>query len=182
MIAKNFKVGKYGHIPRLFKLVSDLSEDQQLNLLKQMLAEKVKPYLLKSIIDMTEKQQFQLLEKLETIPQKETPIKTVSLDDEQATMRGYLRKSCFINARITADNRQHVATILDISSIGVFVEISETFPEGQRMEVSFSLPDHTNPLTLSGKVVWVGQGGVGVKLEKLTAKEEKIILDYIQST
>ena len=182
MMANHYQPDKYGLIPRLFKLVSDLSEEQQLSLLKQLLEENVKPYLFKTIIDMSEKQQYQLLEKLESTPQDEAPIKTVSIDDEQATMRGHLRKSCYLSARITIGNQQYRATILDISSIGVFVETGEPFPEGQRMEVSFTLPNNPEPLTLSGRVVWVGQGGVGVKLEKLTAAEEKIILSYIQST
>ena len=182
MVVDKFKADKFSLIPRLFRLVNDLSEEQQLTVLRQLLEDNVKPYLFKSIIDLTEKQQIQLLEKLETAPLAKAPIKTLSLDDDQATMREHLRKSCYIDARISIGNRHHQAIISDISTVGVFIEVGEPFAKGQQLDVSFNLPNSTEPLRLSGIVVWIGQGGVGVRLGRLTAEEERIIRTYIQST
>jgi len=92
MSAPEIKPDKYSLIPRLFKLVNSLPSEQQLNLLKQMLQGNIRRYLQKMIVDMTDTQQLKLLEKLEKIPAEEMPVKTVSLDEEETSMRGHLRK------------------------------------------------------------------------------------------
>ena len=57
--------GKYPIIARLFELMNTISEDQLLMMLKQLLKEKLSTHIFKLVIDMSDEQQVALLEKLE---------------------------------------------------------------------------------------------------------------------
>ena len=57
--------GKYPIIARLFGLMNTISEDQLLMILKQLLKEKLSTHIFKLVIDMSDEQQVALLEKLE---------------------------------------------------------------------------------------------------------------------
>ena len=180
MIASNEQLGKNNLISRLFEIVNGLSEDQQLILLKQLLKNNITNHLLKLIIDMSDYQQHILLEELEKLPVDEMPVRTVSLDENEVSMRGYTRKACLISIDFSFQNSSFKGHILDISPVGVFIETGESLPVGEKIKVAFSLPNHKKPLTLTCIVAWIGQNGIGVKFKKLTKHQEKIINSFVE--
>jgi len=173
MIASNEQLGKNSLISRLFKIVNGLSEDQQLILLKQLLKNNITNHLFKLIIDMSEE--------LEKLPVDEMPVRTVSLDENEVLMRGHTRKACLISVDLSFQNSSIKAHILDISTVGVFIETGELLPVGEKIKVVFSLPNHSKPLTLTCIVAWIGQNGIGVKFIKLTKRNEKIIKSFVEN-
>ena len=157
MVASNKQLGKNSLISRLFEIVNGLSEDQQLILLKQLLKNNITNHLFKLIIDMSDYQQHVLLEELEKLPTDEMPVRTVSLDENEVLMRGHTRKKCLINVDFSFQNSSFKGHILDISIVGVFIETDELLPVEEKIKVTFSLPNHKKPLTLTCIVAWIGQ-------------------------
>jgi uncharacterized protein (TIGR02266 family) len=179
MTAPESETDKFSQLPRLFKRVNSLPSEQQLDLLKQLLKGNVRRYLQKMILDMTDTQQLKLLEKLEKIPAEEMPVKTVSLDEEETSMRGHMRKPCLIRVNYTILEQTYEGYILDISTVGVFIETSESFSVGQEMTLAFSLPNYQQLFKLSGMIVWVGHQGIGVKFQNLSPYQEEMIKSFI---
>ncbi len=180
MVASNEQLDKNSLISRLFKIVSGLSEDRQLILLNQFLKDNVTNHLFKLIIDMSDYQQNLLLEELEKLPADEMSVKTVSLDEDEVSMRGYIRKKCLISIDFSFQNNSYKGYVLDISPVGVFIETSEPIPVGTEIKISFLLPTHKKPLALVCMVAWIGQNGIGVAFKKLTKHQEKIIKSFVE--
>jgi Tfp pilus assembly protein PilZ len=174
------KMEMYSIIPRLFRLINDLSEDQQLMLLRQTLRGNIKQQLFKSIVEMTEAQQSNLLLQLKKTPIIETPDRTLSLHDEESSMRGHRRKRCLIIVNYTIQGREYKDYILDISSVGVFIETKENLTIGQEMALTFKLPSYQQPLKLEASVAWIGHRGIGVKFKHLSPYQEEIIQSFIE--
>ena len=181
MIAFDEQLSKNSLISRLFKIVSGLSEDRQLILLKQLLKNNITNHLFKLIIDMSVYQQQILLEELEKLPADEMSVKTVSLDEDEVSMRGHTRKSCLIKVDFSFQKNSFKGHILDISLVGIFIETSESLPVGAKISVSFSLPNHSKPLVLACMVAWIGQNGIGVEFKKLTKRHEKMINSFVKN-
>ena len=129
---------------------------------------------------MSDYQQRILLEELEKLPVDEIPVRTVSLDENEVLMRGHTRKACLISVDLSFQNSSFKAHILDISTVGVFIETGELLPVGEKIKVAFSLPNHQEPLTIASLVAWVGQNGIGVEFKKLTKRNEKIIKSFVE--
>ena len=106
MLDTDPQLGRYGISARLFKLISDLPKDQKLILLKQLIGEDVTAQLCKLIIEMSEDQQIILLEQLEGMPAVELPERTVSLEENESSMRENPRKPCLINANYSIQTPQ----------------------------------------------------------------------------
>ena len=181
MIASNEQLSKNNLISRLFKIVNGLSEDQQLILLKQLLKNNITNHLFKLIIDMSDYQRHILLEELEKLPADEMSVRTVSLDENEVSMRGHTRKACLLSADFSFQKNSFKGHILDISLVGVFIETNELLSVGDEIKVVFSLPNHSKPLTFTCIVAWVGQNGMGVRFKKLTKHHEKIIISFVEN-
>jgi Tfp pilus assembly protein PilZ len=181
MNASDIQLDRYSLIPRLFKLVNGMSEERQLVLLRQLLKDNVKKHLFKVIIDMSDSRQLKLLEQLEKLPSDEMPVRTVSLDEEEETsMRGHLRKPCLINVAYTIQDHDYKGYILDISTVGVFIETNEPFSVGQELTLAFSLPSYEKVFNLQGLIVWIGHQGIGVKFQNLLPDQEDFIKSFIE--
>lgn len=175
------KLEIYSIIPKLFQLVNELSEDQQVVILKQITRGNLKKHLFKAIIDMTDVQQMNLLKQLEMRAANDTDVRTVSLDeDEEASMRGHRRKRCLLNVSYSSEGKDYKDYILDISSVGVFIETEETFEVGQHIVLNFTLPNYQQPLKLDSSVAWIGHRGIGVKFKNLSPYQEEIIHSFIE--
>ena len=181
MTASNEQLSKNSLISRLFNIVNALSEDRQLILLKQLLKNNITNHLFKLIIDMSDYQQHILLEELEKLPVDEMPVRTVSLDENEVLMRGHTRKACLIRVDCSFQNSSFKGHILDISTVGLFIETGELLPVGEKIKVAFSLPNYPKPLTLTCIVTWIGQNGIGFKFKKLTKNHEKIIKSFVEN-
>ena len=180
MITSDPTLGKFGITARLFNLVSELPKDQQLNLLKQLIGERVAAHLYKLIVDMTEEQQIILLEQMGESPQLELPVKTVSIEESDASMRENPRKPCLINAGYRIQDRNFKSYILDISIGGVFVETNAKFPIGKDLLLKFSLPNNPQPVTFSGKIAWSSAKGFGVKFDSVSKLQGDILKSFVE--
>ena len=179
MTAFDFQLGKFSNTARLFKLVSRMSEDKQFILLKTLLRQNVSTYLFQLIIDMNEDQQTQLLEQLSEMTYETAPSRTISLDDYEASMRGDPRKPCLIQVLGNIENHTFKSYIIDISTVGVFIETNESFRVGQDIGLAFTLPGQNKLMKVPGKIAWKGLQGIGVKFVKLTPDQEKRIRVFI---
>jgi len=179
MTAADPTMGKFSITARLFKLVSDMPKDQQLILLKQLVEEKVSAQLYKLIVEMTEEQQIILLEQMGQLPKADLPIKMVSLEETEASMRENPRKQCLINTNYRIQDRNFKSYILDVSIGGVFIETNEGFPAGKDLLLKFSLPNRSQPFTLSGKIAWSSPKGFGVKFDEITPIQEDMFKSFI---
>jgi len=174
-------LGKFGITTRLFNLIGEMPKDQQLILLKQLVGDQVAAQLYKLIVDMTEEQQIILLEQMgkSPHPQVELPVKTVSIEESDASMRENPRRPCLINANYSIQNRKFKSYILDISIGGVFIETNAKFPVGKDLLLKFSLPDHTQPFIFNGKIAWSSAKGFGVKFENVNVIQGDILKSFI---
>ena len=171
MIEFDPQLGTFNVPARLFKLIDDMPKDQQLILLKQLTSDHVTKHLFKLIVEMSEDQQIILLEQMGETPTIESPITTVSIEESETSMRENPRKPCLINANYRIQDRNLKNYILDISIGGVFIETDQKLPVGKRMMLKFSLPNHTKPFTLKGKIAWSSPKGFGLKFREMTHQQ-----------
>ncbi len=180
MMASDQKLGKFDITARLFNLVSELPRDQQLILLKQLVGDRVDTHLYKLIVNMTEEQQIILLEQMGQSTQVEQPVKTLNIEDADASMRENPRKPCLINASYRIQDRHFNSYILDISIGGVFVETNTNFPIGKDLLLNFSLPNHPQPFSFNGKIAWKSRTGFGVKFENVSVLQGDMLKLFIE--
>ena len=180
MISLDPEIGKFSITARLFKLVSDKPRDQQLLLLKQLVGENVSTYLNKLIVEMTEEQQIILLEHMGQLPEVEIPVRTLSLEETEASMRENPRKPCLLNANYKIQDRNFKSYILDISIGGIFIESNVRFPVGKDLLLKFSLPNHPQPFMFTGKIAWSSPKGFGVKFENVSPLQNNILKSFVE--
>lgn len=92
--------------------------------------------------------------------------------------RADFRRDCLVSLEYRVDGHTYEGFILDISAFGVFIESDEQFPIHKRIRLSFSLPGYPTPLHLSGKIVWSGTQGFGVKFNSLARNQLKMIRSF----
>ena len=179
MAAFESHLGKYTNTARLFKLVSGMSEEKQFIFLKTLLSHNVANYLFQLIIEMSEDQQTHLLEQMTQMSYDVLPANTISLDDYESSMRENARKPCLVKVIGVVQDQTFKSYIVDISTVGVFIETSNNYAVGQSIKLTFALPGQKDPMKLAGKIAWKGLQGIGVKFANLTDNHKKIIRDFI---
>ncbi len=170
----------YSVLPKLFRAIENLNEEQQSALLRQLFKGRLQAELFKAVIGLSDAQQLTLLKRLEILPVEDEPIRTVSLDEEQSLMREHKRKDCLLNVAYSTRGQDFKDYILNISTVGVFIETDTPVPVGQEMALTFKLPNYQQPLTLEARAAWIGSKGVGVKFTNLSPYQEEIIRSYIE--
>jgi len=159
---------KYTTTARLFKLVSNISEEQLLILLKELLKDRFTAHLFKLIIEMPDDQQLMLIKELEEIS-----VKSGSLDK-----RSHWRKPCLISVDYIVENHKFKSFMLDISTFGVFIETKNIFPVGKEIVMTFTLSNYKKPFKLTGEIIWSGSQGIGAKFKYLNQHQFDIIKSY----
>ena len=173
--------GQYGLIARIFHLIASMPEGEQLFLLNQLLKGSITRQLFKLVLDMSEDEQLRLLEQLEEDPLETMPLKTVDLNGDDSPMRKKPRKACFLAVRFAVDGRPYRSTIIDISTVGVFIETANTFKVGKDIVLEFVLPNQPKPLKVGGKIVWSGFQGIGVKFVNLRRFQEDAVKTFVEN-
>jgi Tfp pilus assembly protein PilZ len=171
MKASDTTSGKYPVIARLFELINQISEDQFVLILKELLKEQFSAQMFKLVIDLSDEQQAALLKHLH---------KKVDAHHSKER-RGHSRKSCLIPLTYVVQGRQFDGYILDISNHGVFIETSNAFFSGQEIIMTFSAPRFQKPLTITGEIAWSSQNGIGVKFNDLTTHQRKAITEFSEN-
>jgi Tfp pilus assembly protein PilZ len=180
MIASDSAPGKFGIMTRLFRLIDSMPRDQQLTLLKQLVGDKVSGYLYKLIVEMTEEQQITLFDEISQSPQTELPVKTVSLEETEASMRKKVRKPCLLKASYRIEDRNYRDYILDISTGGFFIDTDTPFPVGRELLIKFSLPNYPQPIRLVGTIVWSTAKGFGAKFENVGGLPSEMLKSFVE--
>jgi hypothetical protein len=174
-------LGRFGATARLFGLVDQLPQDQQLLLLKQLLGERITQHLCKLVLEMPEERRQRLFEQLMESPPEPAEVTTVNLDEDDAPMRQIPRKACRLRAVCVLDASTFDGTITDISTVGMFIKTERSFPIGKPIRVSCRLPGLERPLILSGDIIRSEPAGIGIRLKGLRAEQERAIRAFINN-
>ena len=156
----------YSIIPRIFELISDLTEDQQIDLLRQLLKDNITNHLFKLVVSIPEDQQETLLEQLKDMIQQQGD-------------REHQRKACLITVNYAVGGRVYTNYIQDISPTGVFIETSESFPVGQEILMTFSFPDREDSFKMTGEISRTTAEGIGVKFKYESQVLQEVIEDFV---
>ena len=81
-----------------------------------------------------------------------------------AGRRKFPRKTYFMEVNFATPDRASSGFIQNISSDGLFVETKEPHTVGQRLTLSFRLPNAEDHIRVNGEIVRVAPQGIGVKL------------------
>jgi Tfp pilus assembly protein PilZ len=173
--------GKFTVTARLFNIINDFSLEKQLILYKQLVKDNIDAELFKLIVDLSEDEKARLLMQLGEVSDDYEPITTLNLDDDESFMRENPRKICLITVKCEIENRSFKSYIIDISKLGVFIESNDRFPVGQKIVISFKLPNHDQAFELDGRIARSSPRGIGVKYHNLSPNQEDIILKFIES-
>jgi len=173
--------GKFTVTARLFSIINDLSLENQFKLYKKLVKDNINAELFKLIVDMSEDEKARLLMRLGTVSDDSEPLITLNLDDDESFMRENPRKICLITVKCQIENRSFKSYIIDISKLGVFIESNDRFPVGQKIAISFKLPNHDQAFELDGRIARSSPRGIGVKYRNLSPNQEDIILKFIES-
>jgi Tfp pilus assembly protein PilZ len=166
------KMSEYEVVARLYFLVNNLAEKQQIDLFRRFLNGSTANFLLKMCIDMSKEQRFIFMKHLEEMqPEKDKPER-----------RALARKDCLINVSFKIRGQKFSSYILDISSSGAFIETSESFSSGLKMLLQFSSPEDRQPLSLISEIVWADPRGIGVKFHHLTKDQLQILKSFTEKT
>jgi Tfp pilus assembly protein PilZ len=166
------KMSEYEVVARLYFLINNLSDKQQIDLFRQFLNGSTTNFLLKLCIDMSKEQRFIFMKHLEEMqPEKDKPDR-----------RAHARKDCLINVSFKIRGQKFSSYILDISRSGAFIETSESFSSGLKMLLQFSSPEDRQPLRLIGETVWADPRGIGVKFNHLTKDQAQILKSFTEKT
>lgn len=160
---------------KLAEMIKNLSEDQQLMLLKQLLKGNLRSTLYRLIGKMTDKQQSTLLEQLQ-----EHPLKSVNLEETEIALRSHTRKSCMLSIDYEVGSRSYEGFMLDISPAGAFIETGEPFSSGRDIRLSFTLPNKSSQLIINGEILWKGMLGIGVKFYDLAPDQQQQINEFME--
>jgi type IV pilus assembly protein PilZ len=166
--------GRYSVLVRLFDLINNTSEDQQLSLLKYLHKGNLTSLVLKLIIDMPHEEQSALLVRLKEMSSEQQPEKTITLDERES-----LRKACSITVDYQSQDSEHSEHILDIGTGGVFIETTEPISVGQELTLNFTFPDSQETIKVNGEIVWRNPKGIGVKFVDISHQQVDKIKTYI---
>lgn len=92
--------------------------------------------------------------------------------------RADFRRDCLVSLHYRIDGHSFEGFILDISAFGVFIESDDQFPVEKQIQLRFTLPGHPTQLNLTGKIVWSGTQGFGVKFNSLAQRQLKMIRSF----
>jgi uncharacterized protein (TIGR02266 family) len=175
-MATGMHSGRYGVLVRLFDLINETSEDQQLTLLKHLHKGNYTSPLFKLIIELSRDEQSALLVKLKEMFSEEVPERTIDLDE-----REFPRQPCRLSVDYATQDNTGIEHILDISAGGVFIETNASMALGQELTLKFSLPDSPDTFEVSGKIIWSGPKGIGVKFKDIKQREIIRIKTYLEN-
>ena len=93
------------------------------------------------------------------------------------------RKSCLMGVDFTIEGRFYSGWIIDISVDGAFIESHYQGPIGDEIQLTFSNPDISKPIKLTGRVMRTSLNGFGVKFNKYHATQNQtleVLVDRIK--
>ena len=108
--------------------------------------------------------------------EKKEMLLALLLEWQQNERRDDKRIPCLIAVDYSDQKRVYHDFIQDLSKGGVFIETREPLKIGDGVALTFSMPTTQSHFKVTGKIVRVGDGGIGVQFDsKLSQYQEEII-------
>ncbi len=85
------------------------------------------------------------------------------------------RSPCSVDADCTTWNSAFRGSLQNISAGGVFIETKGAFGVGDEITLTFSTPNHQDPVKIVGEIVWHVPQGIGVKFKTPGQELEAVI-------
>ena len=174
MVAVETVMNKHSMLFRLFELINNASDEQQLQLLRQLHRGRLDNAVFKLIVDMSSDQQHRLLKQLNQMALQDRPEQTIDLDERQAP-----RKKCIIPVNYLDGQQTRQSRIVDISTLGVFIETPYPMEVGQKLVMRFSFPKKEKLLKIRGQITRKESKGIGVKFDQLAQLEMDLIQTFV---
>lgn len=95
--------------------------------------------------------------------------------------RGQTRYDVVVDAQLTVDGTTVDRTINNLSLSGCHLVHDERIGIGTRVQVSFRIPNHEDPIQVGGAVRWSGEEGAGIQFDGLRAKEVWSLNKFFES-
>jgi len=89
------------------------------------------------------------------------------------------RVSARVAVGLKIDEQINMRLTRDISMSGVFVELDQTLPVGESVEIFIALPDGAETLRLEGSVARSASDGVGVYFQGLNPEQRKALENFL---
>ncbi len=134
-------------------------------LIKQMSKEEIIGHLNKIMLGMSKDRLIILLNQLKGNPSK--------------WKRKYPRKACIISVDFDTLDYSNKKIIRNLSVDGAYIEAEESFIVGQEIILWFSISNDENlSIKIPAKVVRRDPKGIGVKFQKISKQEQKILKQF----
>ena len=160
--------------PELVATIQNLSEERQVNLIRQLRGD-LSVVLLDLIRELSPEEQLSLLAQL----QEDTSIMP-NQEETEIALRRHSRRSCMITTGYMVGGRNFEGFILDISQTGAFIETDEAFSAGQLIQLAFSLPNAGEQFRLTGEILWKGNLGIGIQFKDLPRPQSELITAFME--
>jgi Tfp pilus assembly protein PilZ len=116
----------------------------------------VRAFIFGIIDDMSDAEMRQLLKDLE------------KWQESKNEKRKHPRKTTLMDITYSSDKRRVFEDFVqNISAGGLYIETNLVSELGQQLNMTFSHPESGNPIKVSGMIVRVDSGGIGVRFNKL---------------
>ncbi len=89
--------------------------------------------------------------------------------------RKHPRKPCSVDVDGASWDSAFNGCIKNMSAGGVFVETPSVFAVGEEIKLTFSFPEHEEPIEIVGEIVWNVPQGLGVKFKSPSQQVEAMI-------
>lgn len=102
-------------------------------------------------------------------------------EKQRGSPRKHDRKDLFLIVDYSVSGQYYRDSIQDISESGVFIKTSQTFSEGQKIQMTFMSPNYQRPFKIKGEIVRVHANGVGVKFIMESQVQEAALKNFISN-
>ncbi len=118
------------------------------------------------------------------------PTSSGSPADSDDNRRRFVRTEYQLEVSLERESTFYNRFTENISAGGLFIATHDTRPLGEIIEMSFTIPDRKDPITVQGEVRWLREyredntdmvPGMGVRFINLTDSDEKDIVKFIAS-
>jgi len=119
-----------------------------------------------NVIESRTSTKARLIALIEQMPEDELALLLKEVEERLfIRKRKHARKTCSLAVEYSTRRSTHSDFIHDISAGGVFIETSLPFRVGERIILNFTLPNHSEPLTIRGETARISPSGIGVQFK-----------------
>jgi Tfp pilus assembly protein PilZ len=109
-----------------------------------------------------------VVEYVRSMPEEEQDVLLRDLFEEELESRGervFKRIPVFVAANYVVDGRAYQDFVRNVGAGGVFIETPEHFSVGQKVSLTFSLPNDPRAIKITGEIIRTTPKGVGIEFK-----------------